>query len=243
MKTLITKSFALLVAALMMLPLAADARWRGGGGGGGMGGDSLTAVRVSGPVLVAPDDPVWANATAVNVTLMFTDSVEGGMMGGGGGSNKSVSVKAIHNGTDIAFLLTWNDATQNNVIEGPENFTDAGAIMLNANMICRMGQPNNPTNIWYWRAVDDSVQNLISGGLGTITHTVGDDNISAISVWNGSQWQVVLSRPLSAIDPDDQIELFPGGSYPIAFATWDGDNRERNGRKYRSGMKTLNIQN
>ena len=237
MKTLITKSFALLVAALMMLPLAADARWRGGGGGGG---DSLTAVHVSGSVLVPPSDPVWNNATAVNVTLKFTDSVEGDTMGG---SNKAVSVKAIHNGMDIAFLLTWDDATRNDVVEGPENFTDATAIMLNANMIGRMGQPDNPTNIWYWRAVDDSVQNLLSGGLGTITHTVGDDNISAISVWNGSQWQVVLSRPLSAIDPDDQIELFPGGSYPIAFATWDGDNRERNGRKYRSGMKTRNIQN
>ncbi|WJW74908.1 ethylbenzene dehydrogenase-related protein [Thiohalobacter sp. IOR34] len=240
MKTLITKIASYLVAAVLALPLAADARWGMGGGGGG--GDGLTAVRVSGDVLVPPSDPVWNNATAVNVTLKFTDSVEGDTMGGGG-SNSSLSVKAIHNGTDIAFLLTWNDATRDDVIEGPENFTDAGAVMLNANMICRMGQPSNPTNIWYWRAVDDSVQNLLSGGLGTITQTVNGDNISAISSWNGSQWQVVLSRPLAAIDPDDQIDLFPGGSYPIAFATWDGDNRERNGRKYRSGMNTLNIQN
>ena len=246
MKSCLIKMFACFITASFLLSLAADpvfARGPWGGGGGGGGGDSITAVRVSGSVQVSPYDPVWANATATSVTLMFTDSVEGSRWGGGGGSNKSVTVKAIHNGSDIAFLLSWSDATENSVIDGVENFTDATAIMLNANMICRMGQPNNPTNIWYWRAVDDSVQNLISGGLGTITHTMNDDNFYASSAYAGGQWQVVVSRPLAAIDPDDQIDLFPGGSYPVAFATWDGDNRERNGRKYRSGMRTLNIQN
>jgi len=240
MKSCLMKMFACFITASFLISLAADPVFaRGGGMGGGGGGDSLTAVRVSGAVLVAPDDAIWNNATAKSVSLSFTDG--GGM--GGGGSSSSVSVKAIHNGTDIAFRLTWSDSTQNNVIAGVEDFTDAGAVMLNANMICRMGQPSNPTNIWYWRAVDDTVQNLLSGGLGTITNTVGGENISAISSYNAGQWQVVLSRPLAAIDPDDQIDLFVGGSYPIAFATWDGDNSERNGRKYRSGMKTLSIQN
>ena len=236
MKSLTTKICAYLVAAILALPLAAVAGMHGGGGGGG--GDSITAVRVSGPVAVAPDDPVWNNATAVSVSLMFTDSVEGGMMGGGSGS---VSVKAIHNGTDIAFLLIWDDSTRDDVIEGVENFTDAAAVMHNANRICKMGSQNNPVNIWYWRAVDNTVQNLLSGGLGTITHTVGDDNIGAISSYGGGQWQLVVSRPLAAIDPDDQVSFSPGNSYPIAFATWDGANRERNGRKLRSGKRTLYI--
>ncbi len=238
MKSCLMKIFACFITASFLISLVADPVFARGGMGGGGG---LTAIRVSGSVQVSPYDPIWANAPVVSVSLMFTD---GGGMGGGGGSNSSVSVKAIHNGTDIAFLLSWNDSTLNNVIDGVENFSDAGAIMLNANMICRMGQPNNPTNIWYWRAVDDSVQNLISGGLGTITHTLNDDNnFYASSIYASGQWQVVLSRPLAAIDPDDQIDLFVGGSYPIAFATWDGANNERNGRKYRSGMKTLNIQN
>ncbi len=247
--TLVYLSAVVLLIPVMVTDVAAARGGPGGGGGGGGGGPGgggpgggggggLTAVRVSGAVLVAADDPVWNSATAITVTLNFTD---GG--GGGGGNNSAVSVKAIHNGTDVAFLLSWTDATLNNVIDGVENFTDAGAIMLNANRIGQMGSPTNPTNIWYWRSVDDSVQNLLSGGRGTVTRRENAENISAISSWDGTQWQVVLSRPLAAIDPDDQLDLAPGGSYPVAFATWDGTNNERNGRKYRSGLNTLNIQN
>jgi len=169
MKSSLMKIFACFITASFLISLAADPVFARGGGGGGGG---LTAVRVTGAVLVAADDPVWSNATAISVSLWFTDG--GGMSGGG---SSSVSVKAIHNGTDVAFLLSWSDATLNNVIDGVENFTDAGAIMLNANRIGQMGSPTNPTNIWYWRAVDDSVQNILSGGRGTITRRENAENM------------------------------------------------------------------
>lgn len=228
MKSPIAKRSAYLLAGALLLPMAAA--W----------GATVTAARVSGSVQVAPNDAKWNSATAVNITLMFVDSVEGGM-GGGGGSNTSMTVKAIHNGTNIAFRLTWTDNTQNNVIDGVEDFTDAAGIMHNANMICNMGSQSNPVNIWYWRAVDNTVQNLLSGGLGTVTHTVGDDNIVALNTWTGTQWQVVLSRSLTAIDPNDQVSFKPGSTYNVAFARWNGANKERNGRKYRSGMNSLKL--
>ena len=249
MKRLAEKAWALaavVVLAVLIAVPTADAAGPGSGGGGsggvggaggGAGGNTITAVRVGGPVLLAPSDPVWSNATAVNIGLVFNDSVNGNA----GGGSASVSVKAIHNGTDIAFLLSWSDTTSNSVVDGVQHFTDAAAIMLSANNIITMGTQSNPTNIWYWRAVDNSVQNIVSGGLGTITHTEGDDNIEALSNWDGSQWQVVLSRPLAAIDADDQAGLEPGGNYPVAFATWDGANQERDGRKMRSSNNTLNV--
>lgn len=251
MKTLITKISTYLFAVILLVPVIIDdAAARGGMGGGG--GSDLTAVRVSGDVLVSPGNSKWNSASAASYSLSYVDVTEGmggggmgGGMGGGGdsGTGGTMTVKAIHNGSDIAFLITWNDATQSTTVNGVEDFSDRGGIMFDAGgMMCNMGSQSSPVNVWFWHAASGAVQNVIAGGLGTITKT-GDDNISAISNHTGSQWQLVLSRPLASLDLNNQVDIAPGGSYTVAFAKWDGDNRERNGKKWITGRKTLSVQN
>jgi len=244
MKMLIKKktyivSLIMLMASTLIITETFAARW------GGEGGNGITAARVFGNVLVSPDDAQWNNATAKSFSLRFINSTGGGGMqdggdGTSGGTGGTMVVKAIHNGTDIAFRMSWNDATQNDVVTGVDEFSDRAGIMFSAQQKCRMGSPNNPVNIWFWHAAKGIVNNIIAGGLGTITKT-GDDNIQVISNYVSGEWQIVMSRPLASINLDNQVDL-SNGNDPIAFARWDGSNWERNGKKWISDQTSVTLE-
>jgi DMSO reductase family type II enzyme heme b subunit len=212
-------------------------------------GNRLSATRVIGTVLgIAPDDGLWNATSAVTYKMSWRDDIADTCPPeqSCSGNPPSLTVKAIHDGTDIAFLMSWNDLTQSSEVYEPKEFGDRAVIMLNANRICQMGSPNNPTNMWFWNAADKtqgaggSVQNLLGGGIGTITHT-DDDNIQVVSNYTGNEWQVVMSRPLAAVDPADQFEFSLGVTTEVAFALYDGAFKQRNGAKYISGRESMDI--
>jgi len=213
-------------------------------------GTRLTAARVTGTVLgIGPANPLWNATAATSYGMLWRDDIADTCPPDSNcsGQQPSLSVKAIHNGTAIAFLMTWNDATQSNAVYQPQEFGDRAVIMLNANRICQMGSPTNPTNMWFWNAADKtqgqygSVQNLLGGGIGTITHTDGDDNIQVVSSHAGGVWRLVMSRPLAAIDPADQFSFTLGVTTDVAFALYDGAYKQRNGAKWISGRESIDI--
>src|SRR5262249_35897493 len=64
-------------------------------------------------------------------------------------------VEALHDGKDVAFRLTWEDATKNDSQVKPQEFTDGVAIewALGAGEpIVAMGDAESPVGLWYWRA-------------------------------------------------------------------------------------------
>jgi hypothetical protein len=254
------------------------------------GTNKLTARRVFGAVLgIGPDDGLWNATTATTYNMAWRDDIADTCPPANNcsGQQPTLIVKAIHNGTDIAFRMEWNDLSPSTEVFEPKDFGDRAVIMLNANRICQMGSPNNPTNMWFWNAADNtqdgcipttgeetqeltcndnidndcdgatdgvdtdcggegsygSVQNLLGGGIGTVTHTDGDDNIQVVSHHTGSLWQVVMSRPLggTAIDPADQFEFTLGVTTEVAFALYDGAFKQRNGAKWISGRESMNI--
>lgn len=213
-------------------------------------GNRLTAVRVSGAVLgIGPGSSLWDSTTATTYNMAWRDDINDTCPPDANcsGQPPTLTVKAIHDGSNIAFLMTWNDTSQSSEVYQPAEFGDRAVIMLNANRICQMGSPNNPTNMWFWNAADKtqgvygSVQNLLGGGIGTITHTDGDDNIQVVSHHTGAEWQVVMSRPLAAVDPADQFEFTLGITTDVAFALYDGAYKQRNGAKWISGRESMDI--
>jgi DMSO reductase family type II enzyme heme b subunit len=40
-----------------------------------------------------------------------------------------------------------------------------------------------------------------------------------------------MRRPLASTDPENEARLEPGRIQAIAFAVWNGENKERNGQK------------
>jgi DMSO reductase family type II enzyme heme b subunit len=55
-------------------------------------------------------------------------------------------------------------------------------------------------------------------------------NVTGQGVWTDDSWTVVFVRELRNRDPDD-AQFVPGRSVPVAFAVWNGEQGDRNGRK------------
>jgi mono/diheme cytochrome c family protein len=106
----------------------------------------IVARRVA-AVPTSPDAGTWRDAPAVNLHLMplwwRTDRPE------------EITVRAVHDGTSIALLLTWQDATNDATAIRPQDFRDAAAIELSLTPnppFFAMGQPGAAVNIWMWKS-------------------------------------------------------------------------------------------
>jgi hypothetical protein len=67
---------------------------------------------------------------------------------------RALTVRSVHNGSDIAFLLEWQDNTKNDRLT-PGTFRDGVAIGLplgDAPAFFCMGQLDHYINIWHWKA-------------------------------------------------------------------------------------------
>ena len=98
-----------------------------------------------------------------------------------------------------------------------------------------MGSPTDPVNAWYWKGnLKAHAFDVVATGYGTSGRHLDTSHPIRCSAHHASgQWQVVLSRSLAGAD--GRVSLKPGGDIGMAFAVWDGGNRERSGRKSFSG--------
>lgn len=111
---------------------------------------SLTVHFIKDTIPLDPDWRGWEAAPAIDVTLLpqaiaqpwnLTPSVT------------KITVKAVHNGTWIAFLLTWKDPTKSSVMY-TDTFRDAVAVMVpvGKSAAITMGAPKERVLILHWKA-------------------------------------------------------------------------------------------
>jgi DMSO reductase family type II enzyme heme b subunit len=134
--------FAVLLAALALWAAAAEAQ------------SSLTAVRVpgAGPI-TDPGLALWKRARPVKVamlpqTVTVPQKPDAAV--------KELTVRAVHNGGWIAFLIEWKDPTISNTIV-LDTFGDQVAVQLPIDTTAAapapmMGNPGGRVNIMQWRA-------------------------------------------------------------------------------------------
>lgn len=72
------------------------------------------------------------------------------------------------------------------------------------------------------------VEDLNAEGFSTLT-TQSHQDVDGSGNWSNHRWMVVFKRSLKTEDPNDT--QFTGKEIPIAFAVWNGNNKERNGQK------------
>jgi len=72
------------------------------------------------------------------------------------------------------------------------------------------------------------VEDLNAEGFSTLT-TQAQQDVDGYGNWSNNRWSVVFKRTLKTQDANDT--QFEGGKTPIAFAIWNGRNKERNGQK------------
>lgn len=98
-----------------------------------------------------PSDPAWKTVTPLPLPLsgqIITRPVWPNP------SVRALSIRSIHNGKDVAFLMEWQDATKNESLT-PGVFRDGAAVALplgDAPAFFCMGQLDHYVNIWHWKA-------------------------------------------------------------------------------------------
>ncbi|SDE47763.1 ethylbenzene dehydrogenase-related protein [Rhodospira trueperi] len=133
--------------------------------------------------------------------------------------------------------LRWRDDTHDTVTLR-DRFRDGVAVQFSlgddtTSYIMGNG-PDEPVNIWYWRADTDAFENLAAGGARSLTR-LEEQPVTGESQYvensdDPNEWTVVLSRPLEPNGPH-QVTFDTGGSVPVAFAVWQGSDAERDGLK------------
>ena len=222
-------------------------------------GLSIRAHFVEGELPSAPEDAAWTKVAPMTLPLsgqVITRPVWPEP------TARALVVRSLHNGTDIAFLLEWQDNTKNDRLT-PGTFRDGVAIGLplgDAPAFFCMGQLDHYINIWHWKAdwqsdIDrraarqsekkeggvrtfeviprrvSSVEDLIGGGFSTLTTKEKQGRIQGKAQWKDGVWRVVMRRPLSSEEQDNEAKLIPGRVQTVSFAVWNGENKERNGQK------------
>ena len=94
-----------------------------------------------------PDSGMWRLAQPVNLHLMplwwRSDRPE------------EITVRALHDGNQIAFLLVWADATHDHTAMRPQDFRDAVAVQFSPTLeppFFAMGSRSEFVNIWMWKS-------------------------------------------------------------------------------------------
>jgi mono/diheme cytochrome c family protein len=83
------------------------------------------------------------------------------------------------------------------------------------------------------------VEDANASGFGTLKpQPPSGQNVSGKGIWRDGSWSVLFVRDLKSKESDD-VKFVVGQPTPVAFAVWDGENRDRNGRKVVSNWHKL----
>ena len=161
----------------------------------------------------------------------------------------SVDVRVARADGKLLVQLSWRDATHDatTLTEAPntppetrfrkvpteadDRFFDAAAVMFPANAgggavspSLQMGDAEHPVEIYYWNATRGSMVMQAQGR--STTRRTGQAFPTNSSYENG-KWNVILELP-----------DLPAGT-AVAFAVWNGSQKDRDGRKYFSVWQVL----
>ena len=116
-------------------------------------GLTLIAAPVEGDLPFGdPDSDLWGGASAVEVPLSAQNISKPILLET---RVKSLAVRALHNGSQIAMLVEWTDDTQDDHVVRAQDFRDAVALqfpLVEGQPYFCMGQAGGDVNIWHWKA-------------------------------------------------------------------------------------------
>lgn len=205
------------------------------------GENVVRVVRAEGEISEDPMNPQWEKGESSAFHLIpqiiakerhFTPTIT------------DISVKALYNNKEVAFLLEWGDRTKSipgdskaqELSEG-DLHSDAVAIQWSVAVPEGMEKPyfghgdgGHPVNIWHWNSgttsVPEGIRLLDATGLGKSSPREGDIQIKGKGIYKDGQWRVVMKRPLKSGSGEADIQFEEGKFIPVAFAAWDGSNGE-----------------
>jgi hypothetical protein len=116
-------------------------------------GASLNAAWVDGELPVSdPASELWGQASALEVPLSAQNVTKPMLLGT---KVRSVTARTLQNDSQIAVLVEWADATQDDNPVAVQDFRDAVALqfpLAQGQPYFCMGQQGGNVNIWHWKA-------------------------------------------------------------------------------------------
>jgi hypothetical protein len=162
---------------------------------------------------------------------------------------QSIDVRTARTGGKLLVQLSWRDPTHDAITladapdtppetrfrkvqtQADDRFFDAAAVMFPAKTdsgaiapSLQMGDADHPVEIYYWNATRGAML-MQAQGRGTTRRT--GQTFPANSTYQNGQWTVMLELP-----------DLPAGT-TVAFAVWNGSQKDRDGRKYFSVWQVL----
>jgi len=158
-----------------------------------------------------------------------------------------LDVRVARAGGKVLVQMSWVDPTQDSAVlpevpnappetrfrklptETDDRFFDAAAVMLPEKPgaitpSLQMGDADDPVQIYYWNAARGPML-MQAAGRGTTRRTGA--TFAAHGAYEKGRWTVALELP-----------DLPAGT-PLAFAIWNGSQKDRDGRKYFSVWQVL----
>ena len=212
-------------------------------------GPVVTGKKLEGALPSSQEDERWMEAPAVTLHMVPNIIKEDRLFTP---LNDAVTVRALYNDKDIAFLLEFDDRTESRPgidyftdlqDENLEMFADAVAIQFPKEAgytsapivekpLYRHGDAKRHTTIWYWNAGsidpekhESSMLLDATGPDKKLAPRMEDKSLVSSAVWKEGKWQVVMTRPREGGASGD-VNFNEGQFIPISFANWDGSNGE-----------------
>lgn len=207
-------------------------------------GDTVKVSRIPDNIFLRtknnPAETIWDRIPTYRSHLLAAPPVHQSVnlrFAEGATEGKHIYFQVARNSDRFYIRLRWKDATENRSTTVDE-FTDGVAVqyaLQGEDTSYMMGTgADKPVNIWYWAADQDKVENLAAGGFGSTT-LLEQQTVTGASVYmpqsvaQNNEWQVVMSRPFKTGDKYDVN--FERDTVPMAFAVWQGNDKERDGNK------------
>jgi len=150
---------------------------------------------------------------------------------------KSVKVRGVHNGEDLAILLEYQDPTEDAGDASGLEFMVGEKMAHFAHGQEMLQVEGGPVNIWYWKNENGKAIDMSAKGFKTL-RVQDQQDVSATGAWQDGTWRVVFSRPLQTGDEQD-AQIQPGKWVSVAFAVWDGVVGEDGGVKEKGSQKAV----
>lgn len=183
----------------------------------------VMAKKVSVELPLDPGDNLWRTASGLTVPLapqvMAKPRIYESKI-------KELKVRAMHNTKDIAFLVEWEDPTEDSLVD-VDKFSDALALQFPSQTAKEkphfaMGDKENTVNIWFWKAAWQKV------GEGERLYAMVDDFAGGIEVGNP------VSKPRAT-----PVENIIAQGFGSATDMQKADNQNVTGKGLRDGNKWM----
>lgn len=196
-------------------------------------GSLLVAKYTTGPLPKEPGAPAWEKIPGVNFPLvgqviedprLFNPSID------------MITVKALYNDKEVAFLLIWDDPSESEPIPDAEVYADAVAVQFPTKIpegqerpFFLMGDDARPVYLLKWSSESPAPLEINAWGVKK-QKVQAQPQVRGLAVYHQGQYRLLVVRPLSTPDKEDDIQFEAGRYIPVAFMAWDGSNGETEGK-------------